>query len=203
MTTNTTTNFKTTEPPKLRWKRQQQQQPKLNLSMLHTIMGIGVRDKVMTSCPHRLCHTDITEKYRSQLLDTDKFLNINRLMEDEDTMDIEVDYMLYCYDEEGDGMIMEIHETDYITNEIYLSKVFKWCIANDVKFSSICEYITDCIDGYWNDCEENAWERNLPFADIGIYCVIWERVYEWMISGERDDPDTDDNIMRMIGTEKQ
>ncbi len=156
---------------------------KQNLSLLQTIMDLGVREKVISSCPHKPCHEEIKTTRGPE----EKFLNINELVELQgQTRDADTDYMEYCYTEGGDGMLMDILEEDFITNEIYLSKVYKWFIINGWSFMEFTNLIYNVSYKMWDEEEEKCYARNMPDPGEAIYCVIWKRVFDWLMDEKND-----------------
>ena len=168
----------------------EEQQP-LNLSLLQTIMGLGVREKVISSCPHQPCFKELkdilTEYYGNPDFSIrpmdNKILNINELRDNELRDDVEKWYMKECYTDPDNGMLMEIEEEDFITNEIYLSKVFKFQIEWNESFNEFCEDIENLIMSLWEEEEERCHELNLPDAGECTYYIIWKKVYDWLIGG--------------------
>ena len=126
-------------------------QKQLNLSLLQSVMDFGVREKVITSCPHKPCHKDITEKYRRELLKNQGTLSINQLRDNEVVEGVEKWYMKECYVEEEDEGAMDINEEDFRTNEIYLSKVFMWHIKNGESFDDFCEELEAIGRRLWEE----------------------------------------------------
>ncbi len=159
----------------------EEQQP-LNLSLLQTIMGLGVREKVISSCPHKPCH----EQIKTTRGPEQKFLNINELVEIQNFQDADVIYKELCYTEAGDGMLMDILEEDMWTNEIYLSKVYKWFIRNGWSFMEFTDLIHNVSYKMWVEEEEKCWARNMPDPPEAIYCVIWKRVFDWLMDEKND-----------------
>ena len=156
---------------------------KQNLSLLQTIMDLGVREKVISSCPHKPCHEEIKTTKGPE----GKFLNIDELIELQgQTRDADTDYMEYCYTDPGENTLMEIEEEDFITNEIYCSKVYKWFITNGWSFMEFNNLIYDMCERMWFLDVEKCAERNLPDPGEAIFCVIWKKVYDWLIDEKND-----------------
>lgn len=170
---------------------------KQNLSLLQTIMDLGVRDMVISSCPHKPCHEELKTAERPET----KFLNIRELVDLQNYQDADTLYMEYCYTDEGDGILLDIKEEDMWTNEIYLGKVYRWFIENDWSFMEFTDLIHNVSHKMWDEEEEKCWARNMPDPPEAIYCVIWKRVFDWLMDEKNDysklkakyDPDDDED----------
>ena len=167
----------------------EEQQP-LNLSLFQTIMGLGVREKVISSCPHQPCFKELKDTLDELGCDGEfsirpgdiKILNINELRDNEVVEGVENWYMKECYTDPDNGMLMDIEEEDYITNEIYCSKVFKWHINNGLSFDEFCEDLENIIMSLWEEEEERCHELNLPDPGECTYYIIWKKAYDWLIN---------------------
>ena len=163
----------------------EEQQP-LNLSLLQTIMGLGVREKVISSCPHKPCHEEIKDGRSERYISERKNLDINELRDNQVVEGVEDWFMKECYtDEEDGGHLISINEADFITNQIYLSKVFLWHVKNGLSFDELCEDIENIIHSLWEEEEERADELNLPDIGACTFYIIWQKVYDWLIYEHR------------------
>ncbi len=186
-----------------------------NLSTLQAIMDVGVRDHVVNSCPHKPCFEEI--RFIDGVMGMAQYANIDRLFEleewseehdngdlnflppsDNDLQAMSDDYgddvrmrglydFMYTY-EQGETSIYHIEESDDITNQIYLYKVFKefylrWSPPFFKKFCLCIEFWCDKQWDIWNnDPDLNEKYENLPDPSEIVATLIWDKVYLWFIN---------------------
>ena len=73
-----------------------------------------------------------------------------------------------------------------ITNEIYLSKVYKWFITNGWSFMEFTDLIYNVCQRMWNEDEEKCVDRDLMDPGEAIFCVIWKKVFDWLMDEKND-----------------